>query len=201
MSERIGREEGGRTPEGIGRDDENTGMHERTSLARGTQPAPCFCLAIRATLGFMSAPLQSPAPAHDDMALSPIQTVEAFLRALEVMDFDRAAFFLADDAVYQNVPLPAHRGKEAVLRTLKRFFRITPRFEVQMRNIAERNGIVLTERIDILSGPLVYLDIWVCGTFEVRHRKITLWRDYFDLSLVGAKLLSGPLRRLFGRVR
>jgi limonene-1,2-epoxide hydrolase len=148
----------------------------------------------------MSAPLQSPATAQDG-ALSPIQTVESFLHALEGLDFDRTASFLADDAVYQNVPLPAHRGKEAVLRTLKRFFRITPRFEVQMRNIAERNGIVLTERVDILSGPLVYLDIWVCGTFEVHAGKITLWRDYFDLALVASKVLTGPLRKLLGRVR
>jgi limonene-1,2-epoxide hydrolase len=144
--------------------------------------------------------MQSSADTPDGATRSPIQAVESFLQALQAVDFDRAASFLADDVVYQNVPLPAHRGKEAVIETLRRFFRITPRFEVQMRNIAERDGVVLTERVDILSGPLIYLDIWVCGTFETRSGTITLWRDYFDLAQVAGKLLVGPLRKLLGRV-
>ena len=46
-----------------------------------------------------------------------------------------------------------------------------------------------------------YLDIWVCGTFEVKDGKITLWRDYFDLAECTGKLLVGPIRKLFGLVR
>ena len=29
-------------------------------------------------------------------------------------------------------------------------------------------------------GP-VRLQFWVCGVFEVRDGRITLWRDYFDM--------------------
>ncbi len=136
-----------------------------------------------------------------DAAHSPIRVVEAFLAALERQDLDAAASYLADDVVYQNVPLPAHQGKAAVLRTLKAFERIVTEFHVIMRNIAERNGVVLTERVDILSGSLLYLDIWVCGTFEVKEGKIALWRDYFDLAEVTGKLLVGPVRKLIRAIR
>jgi limonene-1,2-epoxide hydrolase len=138
------------------------------------------------------------APSSSDTP-SNIAIVESFLRALERKELERAAALLADDVVYQNVPLPADRGKPAVLRTLKSFERFVSDFEVRIKNIAERDGVVLTERVDVLSGRFVYLDIWVCGTFEVRGGKITLWRDYFDLAECTGKLLVGPLRKLFRR--
>src|SRR4051812_16872911 len=119
-------------------------------------------------------------PMADDTEVSEaaIAVVEAFLRAMEAQDFEAGAALLHDDVVYQNVPLPADRGKPAVMRTLKSFERFVTKFEVKMVNIAARGPVVLTERVDILSGPWVYLDIWVCGTFEVRDGKIILWRDY-----------------------
>jgi limonene-1,2-epoxide hydrolase len=136
-----------------------------------------------------------------DAALSPIRVVETFLAALERQDLDTAALYLHDDVVYQNVPLPPHVGKAAVLRTLKAFERVVTQLQVKMRNIAERDGVVLTERVDILSGPLLYLDIWVCGTFEVKGGTITLWRDYFDLAEVTGKLLVGPWRKVIRALR
>jgi limonene-1,2-epoxide hydrolase len=143
--------------------------------------------------------MQTHAATSAPQSPSPIQVVESFLHALEVKDLERATALLADDVVYQNVPLPADRGKAAVVRTLKSFQRFVTSFEVRMRNIAERDGVVLTERVDVLSGPFVYLDIWVCGTFEVKGGKITLWRDYFDLAECTGKLLVGPLRKLLRR--
>jgi limonene-1,2-epoxide hydrolase len=125
-----------------------------------------------------------------------IRVVEAFFEAFSARDTERALAMMADDIVYQNVPFPADRGKAAVTRTLELFGRFLTGFEVKMINIAARNGVVLTERIDILTGPLVYLDIWVCGTFVIRNGKIVLWRDYFDLASTTAKLLVSPLRKL-----
>ena len=72
-------------------------------------------------------------------------------------------------------------------------------FEVRMRNIAARDGVVLTERVDVLTGRFVHLEIWVCGTFEVKAGRITLWRDYFDLASATTQLLTSPVRLLFGR--
>ena len=128
---------------------------------------------------------------------NPIAVVETFLRALEDKEFERAVSLLADDVVYQNMPFPADRGKPAVVRTLELFEKLVTKFEARIRNIAAQGGTVLTERVDVLSGRLFYLDIPVCGTFEVRDGKIVLWRDYFDLAETTAKLLLGPLRKLF----
>lgn len=127
-----------------------------------------------------------------------IAVVESFFAAFQALDLDGALALMADDVVYQNVPFPADRGKAAVTRTLKGFSKVMTGFEVRMKNIAARNGVVLTERVDVLKGPLLYLDIWVCGTFEVKDGRITLWRDYFDLATATTKLFTGPVRKLLG---
>ena len=128
-----------------------------------------------------------------------IAVVEKFLASMEAMDTETAFALLADDVVYQNYPLPADRGFDAVTRTLLRFAKVVKTFRVETHNIAERDGVVLTERTDILSGPLVYLDIRVNGTFRVENGKIVLWRDYFDVGETLFKLLVGPIRSLTHR--
>jgi limonene-1,2-epoxide hydrolase len=118
---------------------------------------------------------------------SATETVIDFLKALENADLEKAEALLDDNVQYQNVPLPTDDGKAATIATLKRFGLISKKFEVIMHNIAEKDGTVLTERTDILSGPGLRLEFWVCGTFEVKNGKITLWRDYFDWATIGAQ--------------
>ena len=128
-----------------------------------------------------------------------ISIVESFFEAFHAKDLDRALLMMSDDVVYQNVPFPPDRGKAAVERTLRTFGRVMTGFDVEMKNIAARDGVVLTERVDVITGPLVYLELWVCGTFEVKGGKITLWRDYFDLATAATQLVTGPVRKLFKR--
>ncbi len=132
---------------------------------------------------------------------SGIRVVEEFLDALKALDVERALHLLSEDIVYQNVPLAPHHGKRAVERTLRQMLRVVSEFDVQMHNIAERDGVVLTERTDIGRGPWLDLSFWVCGTFEVDGGKITLWRDRFDLAQLAYQLATSPLRRLTGRMR
>ena len=107
--------------------------------------------------------------------------VQAFLAALEVPDIDAAAELLADDVEYTNVSLPSNHGRATVESLLRRFFeRRGVRFRVHYHAISTDGDVVLTERTDELRiGPVVHR-FWVCGRFEVRDGKITLWRDYFD---------------------
>lgn len=130
-----------------------------------------------------------------------IAVVEAFFAAFRAGDTAAALALLSDDVVYQNVPFPPDRGKAAVARTFKVFERFMKSFDVEIKNIAARDGVVLTERLDVLTGPLLDMGIWVCGTFEVRDGRITLWRDYFDLASATAQLLTGPVRKLLGWTR
>jgi limonene-1,2-epoxide hydrolase len=134
-----------------------------------------------------------------DPSARDIAVVEALFDAFRRLDTDGALALMSDDIVYQNVPFPADRGKAAVTRTLKAFGRVVTGFEVELRHIAARDGVVLTDRVDILTGPLLFLDLPVCGTFAVSDGRITLWRDTFDLAGAGAKLLVSPIRALLGR--
>jgi limonene-1,2-epoxide hydrolase len=127
---------------------------------------------------------------------SPIEVVEAFLAAACAKDLERCLSLLHDDVVYQNVPFPPDRGRAAVERTLRLFFRIPGKFSIRVHNIAEHSGVVLTERTDSLSAAWSSFDFWVCGTFEVRGGKIVLWRDHFDLGTVALKALASPVTAL-----
>jgi limonene-1,2-epoxide hydrolase len=139
---------------------------------------------------------QDLSPASRDIAV-----VESFFEAFHALDLERAFALMDDDVVYQNVPFPPDRGKAAVMRTLRAFGRVMTGFDVTIKNIAARDGVVLTERVDVLTGRFLHLDIWVCGTFELRDGRITLWRDYFDLASATTQLITGPVRKLFGRAR
>ena len=81
-----------------------------------------------------------------------IEIVESFFEAATSADPARAFAYFTDDIEYQNVPLPPDRGRKAVERTLRLFLRVAPEFRVTMHNIAERDGVVLTERTDVVSA-------------------------------------------------
>jgi limonene-1,2-epoxide hydrolase len=127
---------------------------------------------------------------------SPIEVVQTFLAANCAKDLARCSSLMSDDIVYHNVPFPPDRGRAAAERRLRSFFRMPGPFDIRIHHIAERGGVVLTERTDSVHGPWLDMDFWVCGTFEVRDGKIALWRDYFDLGSFALKLLSGPVRAL-----
>ena len=122
-----------------------------------------------------------------------IEVVRAFLKSLQTLDLDEALTYLSDNVEYQNMPLPPVKGHRGVLKILGPMKKCTG-FEVSMRNIATNGRAVLTERTDaIFLGP-VRIPFHVCGTFEVKDGKITVWRDTFDWSsaLVNT-IIAGPL--------
>jgi limonene-1,2-epoxide hydrolase len=119
-------------------------------------------------------------PTAEQTAVDNIRTVEVLLNALADDDFDTADTALADDLVYQNVGLPTIHGRSATMRLFRRMMQGRTGFEVKIHRIAADGSAVLTERTDaLILGPL-RLQFWVCGVFEVRDGRITLWRDYFD---------------------
>lgn len=108
------------------------------------------------------------------------RTVENFLYALQDADYDTADAALDDNLVYENVGLPTIHGRARAMKLFRRMEGGRVAFEVKIHRIATDGDAVLTERTDaIVIGP-VRLQFWVCGVFEVRNGRITLWRDYFD---------------------
>ncbi|HME48000.1 limonene-1,2-epoxide hydrolase family protein [Mycobacterium sp.] len=120
-------------------------------------------------------------PLEQTAVATPTQIVESFLYAIRDENYDAMLAALDDDVVYHNVGMPIIRGGRRTVNTLRRGLEL-PRagFDVKIHRIAAEGTSVLTERTDvILFGPL-RIQFWVCGVFEVRDGRITLWRDYFD---------------------
>lgn len=109
-----------------------------------------------------------------------IATVEKFLTALRDKDLDTADSLLADDLVYQNVGFPTIRGRRRAIKLFEGMQRPSMGFDVKIHRTAADGDTVLNERTDVLRFGPVRLIFWVCGVFEVRDGRITLWRDYFD---------------------
>ncbi len=128
-------------------------------------------------------------------------TVTAFLDAMGRLDNETAIALLADDVVYQNVSLPAAKGKPAVAKQLRLFEKYLTSFEAINHRIAADGNTVLTERTDVITIGRFKASFWVCGTFEVRDGKIVLWRDYFDWANLLVGSAAGAGRAVAGLVR
>jgi len=132
---------------------------------------------------------------------SPSDTVAAFLNALARKDYALIQSLLADNLVYTNVSLPTLHGGSRVSKIMKRGLGSGVDFGVEIHQIAAQGSVVLTERTDYIKvGPL-HIGFWVCGTFEVKDGKITLWRDYFDWLNVSKGTVQGLAGIIYPRRR
>jgi limonene-1,2-epoxide hydrolase len=122
----------------------------------------------------------------------PAHVVETFLYTLRDKDFDAADAALDDDVVYQNVGYSLIRGRQRTMKIMRGLSRPNAGFDVKFHRIATEGNAVLTERTDVLAFGPFEAHFWVCGVFEVRDGRITLWRDYFD----GIDFLKGIVRGL-----
>jgi limonene-1,2-epoxide hydrolase len=124
---------------------------------------------------------------------NPVDVVREFCALMERRDPDALRPLLADDAVYQNVGMPAFTGVDAIVENLGAQFSMFPdAYAFEIVNIANNGSVVLTERLDYIQTPDgAKPAIPVMGTFVVGDdEKITRWTDYFDLNLT-IKLLQG----------
>ncbi len=116
--------------------------------------------------------------------MSPLETAKTFFAHWSANRIEEALAMLADDVLYDNVPLPDISGRDNV-RKFHADFGIGAAFKVdwQVTEIAASGNVVLNERIDIFtheSGGQITLP--VMGTLTVENGEITVWRDYFDLA-------------------
>jgi limonene-1,2-epoxide hydrolase len=119
--------------------------------------------------------------------------VREFCALMERRDPDALRPLLADNAVYQNVGMPAFVGVDAVVENMGAQFAMFPdAYAFEIVNIASDGPVVLTERLDYIQTPDgAKPAVPVMGTFVVGDdNKITRWTDYFDLNLT-IKLLQG----------
>lgn len=82
-------------------------------------------------------------------------------------------------------------GKDAIRGDFERQRALWSEFRHKLVNIASAGNIVFTERIDTVHMMGKDLVVHAVGVFEVdADRRITSWRDYFDMKEVEAQLVS-----------
>lgn len=118
------------------------------------------------------------------------RVVREFCDAFSRGDAEALRAYFTDDVVYHNIPMDPAKGVDATVAMLQGFFGMCDSIEIRMTNLAARDNVVLTERVDVFTlGPVV-APLPVMGTFEITDGKISAWRDYFDLAQV-TQMFSG----------
>jgi len=151
----------------------------------------------------MSSQVDSTVGAGAVSGRSALEVVQAFIAALERLDFDGALLLAAPDIQWVNVPWKTASNKERFEKMLLGMFKETTRFEVQFLDIHERgDGVVYTDRVDIVEGGGVSMSLPVQGEFRVKDGLITEWVDRFSwLKVLGdvGRSLPSILRHRLGR--
>jgi limonene-1,2-epoxide hydrolase len=114
------------------------------------------------------------------MPMTPAETVNAFIAAVERRDLDAALELVSDDCEYDNVPMAKVHGRDAMRQVLAPMVASATEIEWVVHRSAAEGNLVLNERLDRFEMPFGWLEVAVAGVWEVHDGRITLWRDYFD---------------------
>ena len=115
--------------------------------------------------------------------MTPGEIVTALIKANEARDVDAVVALMADDAVYENVPMSELKGHEEIRSLLGPFIQGAKSVAWEVLHQVEQGDVVMNERVDrftMADGKDVA--IRVAGVFEIRDGKVAVWRDYFDLA-------------------
>ena len=116
--------------------------------------------------------------------MTPLETVNAFMTAAAKRNYDAALQLLTDDVEYQNMPIAAVKGREAVKEQLEALLAMGTDSEWKvLREVADGN-VVMNERVDRFQLGGKWAELPVMGVFVLRDGLIAEWRDYFDLQTI-----------------
>jgi limonene-1,2-epoxide hydrolase len=118
------------------------------------------------------------------------QVVRDLCEAVGKHDAEALRQFFTDDVVYHNIPMDPAVGIDAAIAVIDGFFAMSESLKIENLNVAARDNVVLTERIDTFTMGKIVAPLPVMGTFEIRDGKISAWRDYFDMGQI-TKMFSG----------
>lgn len=123
------------------------------------------------------------------MPATPIETVKAFMKAMEPLDYDLAFQFVSDDCEYTNPPpIDTVRGPAGIRAVLEPFFGPMQENEFRVLREATAGPMVFLERLDRHRLADKWIELPVTGVYEVHAGRITYWRDYFDLATIRSQM-------------
>lgn len=124
--------------------------------------------------------------------MTPLETVKAFMKAMEPLDYDTALQYVADTCEYTNPPpIGTVIGPAGVRAVLEPFF--SPTLENEFRIVRElaSGPVVMLERLDRHRLADKWVELPVTGVYEVHDGRITYWRDYFDAATIMGQWPTG----------
>lgn len=119
---------------------------------------------------------------------SPDSFVRSFTALLAAKNIDVASTMISDDCEYDNVPIGKAFGPQGLRDTLTGFFAMCDSLDweiVRQSSTGDMSSaVVLNERVDRFVIKGTTYELLVAGVYEIRDGRITLWRDYFDQSVL-----------------
>ena len=121
--------------------------------------------------------------------MTPLETVNEFIRRVCDKDIDGACELVSDDVEYDNVPMGKQYGPDGIKTFLGPMVTGLDQVEFIVHRETATGTTVMNERTDrFVSGDKQH-DLPVMGVFEIDgDGKIALWRDYFDMAPVNAMM-------------
>ena len=116
--------------------------------------------------------------------MTPLETVNAFMKAAAARDYPTALALVTDDVEYQNMMLPAVQGKQGLQETCDALLSLCTASEWHVHREVAAGSLVMNERTDRFEMKGVWTDLPVAGVFELRDGLIAVWHDYFDLQTI-----------------
>lgn len=118
-------------------------------------------------------------------SLTPTQTVQLFLKAMETLNYNEAVKYVSNDCEYTNPPpLGTVFSPKGIQDLLEPFFAPTLENEFRVIRQSQSGAIVFVERLDRHRLADKWVELPVTGVFEVHDGLITFWRDYFDTTTI-----------------
>jgi len=117
--------------------------------------------------------------------LTPTEIIKAFLKSMEVLDYDSALKFVSARCEYTNPPpIGTVHGPEAIRAVLEPFFAPTLENAFTVLRESATGPVVIFERLDRHRLADKWVELPVTGVFEVHDGLISYWRDYFDAATI-----------------
>lgn len=113
-----------------------------------------------------------------------IELVKTFIDTIGRKEYDEGLKMVSADCEYTNVPLATVQGPEGIRAVLEPFFAPTITNEFVWKQVVEKDGVILAERLDRHQLADKWVELPVAGVFMVKDGLITVWRDYFDAAMI-----------------